>query len=104
MFLDILKFELIYRFRRPVVYVFAGLFALMAFSAVASDSVQMGGSIGNAARNSPFEVVRLLSMMSVMGLLALTGFVATAVNRDYEYRTSEFFFSCLLYTSPSPRD
>jgi len=93
MFLDVLKFELIYRFRRPIVYVFAALFALMAFSAVASDSVQMGGSIGNAARNSPYEVVRLLSLMSVLGLLALTGFVATAVNRDHEYRTSEFFFS-----------
>ncbi|MFH1690803.1 MAG: M1 family aminopeptidase [Candidatus Eisenbacteria bacterium] len=93
MFLDILKFELIYRFRRPVVYVFTAMFFLMVFSAIASDSVQMGGSIGNAARNSPFEIVRLLSMMSVLGLLALTGFVATAVNRDYEYRTSEFFYA-----------
>ena len=92
MFLDVLKFELIYRFRRPAVYIFAGVFFLLAFSAIATDSVQMGEGIGNAARNSPFEVVNLLSMMSVTGLLALTGFVATAVNRDYEYRTSEFFF------------
>ncbi|MFH1865986.1 MAG: ABC transporter permease subunit, partial [Candidatus Eisenbacteria bacterium] len=93
MFWDILKFELTYRFRRPVVYIFTAMFFLMVFSAIASDSVQMGGSIGNAARNSPFEIVRLLAMMSVLGMLALTGFVATAVNRDYEYRTSEFFFS-----------
>ncbi len=93
MFWDILKFELTYRFRRPVVYIFTAMFFLMVFSAIASDSVQMGGSIGNAARNSPFEIVRLLSMMSVLGLLALTGFVATAVNRDVEYRTSELFYS-----------
>ncbi|HYW69182.1 MAG TPA: ABC transporter permease, partial [bacterium] len=93
MFWDILKFELIYRFRRPVIYIFTAMFFLMVFSAIASDSVQMGGSIGNAARNSPFEIVRLLSMMSVLGLLALTGFVATAVNRDVEYRTDELFYS-----------
>lgn len=92
-FWDILKFELTYRFRRPVVYLFAALFFALAFSAIATDSVQVGGGIGSEARNSPFGVVSLLSMMSVMGLLALTGFVATAVNRDYEYQTSEFFMS-----------
>ncbi|MCK4510286.1 hypothetical protein KAW64_01020, partial [bacterium] len=93
MFLNILKFELIYRFRRPVVYIFTAMFFLMMFFAIASDNVQMGDTIGNAARNSPFEIVRMLSMLSVIGLLALTGFVATAVNRDYEYRTSEFFYA-----------
>jgi ABC-type transport system involved in multi-copper enzyme maturation permease subunit len=93
MFADIIKFEVLYRFRKPAVYIFAALFFTMTFSAIATDTVQMGGAIGNAARNSPFEIVRLLGMMSVMGLLALTGFVATAVNRDYEYRTSEFFFA-----------
>jgi len=93
MFWDVVKFELTYRFRRPVVYLFAGMFFMMTFGAIASDSMQLGGAIGNAARNAPFEVVRLLSMMSVMGLLALTGFVATAVNRDHEYKTSEFFLA-----------
>ena len=100
MFWNILKFELIYRFRRPVVYIFTAMFFLMVFSAIASDSVQMGESIGNAARNSPFEIVRLLSMMSVLGLLALTGFVATAVNRDFEYRTSEFFYATPVGKGP----
>jgi len=93
MFLDVVRFELAYRFRRPAVYLFAALFFAMTFGAIASDSMQLGGSIGNAARNSPFEILRLMSMVSVMGLLALTGFVATAINRDYEYRTSEFFFA-----------
>lgn len=93
MFLDVVRFELAYRFRRPAVYLFAGLFFFMTFGAIATDSMQLGGAIGNAARNSPFEILRLMSMVSVMGLLALTGFVATAINRDYEYRTSEFFFA-----------
>lgn len=93
MFYDVLRFELLYRFKRPPVYFFAGMFFLMTMCAVASDSMQLGGSIGNAARNSPYEVLRLIQMMSAMALLALTGFVATAVNRDYEYGAHEMFYS-----------
>ncbi len=96
MFLHFLKFELIYIFRKPAVYIFAVLFFLMAFGPIVSDSMQMGGAIGNAARNSPYEIVRLLAMLSVLGLFSLVGFVATAVNRDDEYRTTEFF-----YTTPA---
>jgi len=86
MFLHFLKFELNYIFRKPAVYIFALLFFLMAYGPIVSDSIQMGGAIGNAARNSPYEIVRLLAMLSVLGL-------ATAVNRDDEYRTTEFFYT-----------
>ncbi len=98
MFGQILGFELGYRFRGFAVYLFAGVMFLMAFSAIATDSVQMGGAIGNAARNSPYEIVRLMSMMSAIGLIALTGFVASAVNRDHELMTDEMF-----YTTPASR-
>jgi len=90
---QILGFEIRYLFKRPAVYFFAAIMFLMAFSAVATDSVQMGGAIGNAARNSPFEIVRLLSMMSMIGMIAITGFVASAVNRDHELATDEMFFA-----------
>jgi ABC-2 type transport system permease protein len=93
MFGDVFRFELLYRFKRPPVYFFAGLFFLMTACTVASDSMQMGGAIGNAARNSPYEILRLMQMMSAMALLALTGFVATAVNRDYEYGAHEMFYA-----------
>ncbi len=93
MFLHFLRFELIYIFRKPAVYIFALIFFLMAYGPIVSDSMQMGGSIGNAARNSPYEIVRLLAMLSVLGLFSLVGFVATAVNRDDEYRTTEFFYT-----------
>jgi len=93
MFLHFLKFELNYIFRKPAVYIFAVVFFLMAYGPIVSDSMQMGGEIGNAARNSPYEIVRLLAMLSVLGLFSLVGFVATAVNRDDEYRTTEFFYT-----------
>ena len=93
MFGDVFRFELLYRFKRPPLYFFAGLFFLMTLCAIGSDSMQLGGSIGSADRNSPYEILRLIQMMSAMGLLALTGFVATAVNRDYEYGAHEMFYA-----------
>ena len=93
MFLSVFRFELTYLFRRPGIYFFAGLFLLMTLSAIASDSVQMGSGIGNAARNSPYEIVSMLSLMSAIALIVLTGFVATAVNRDHEYQAYEIFAS-----------
>ncbi len=93
MFGSVFRFELLYRFRRPPLYFFAGMFFLLTACTVASDSMQMGGAIGNAARNSPYEILRLMQMMSAMAMLALTGFVATAVNRDYEYGTHEMFYA-----------
>ncbi len=100
MFLHFVKFELIYIFRKPAVYIFAILFFLMAYGPIVSDSMQMGGAIGNAARNSPYEIVRLLAMLSLLGLFSLVGFVATAVNRDDEYRTTEFFYTTPVGKGP----
>lgn len=96
MFLDVLRFELKYIFRRPAIYIFLVCVFLMGFSVIASDSFQVGGSVSNAARNSPFEVMRILSMFSLIGVIAITGFVATAVNRDREFGCHEILFSTPL--------
>ncbi len=100
MFLSVFRFELRYLFRRPGIYFFAGLFLLMTLSAIATDNVQMGGGIGNAARNSPYEIISMLSLMSAIALLVLTGFVATAVNRDHEYQAYEIFASTPVRKAP----
>lgn len=100
MFMSVFGFELKYLFRRPGIYFFAGLFLVMTLSAVGSDSVQMGGGIGNSARNSPYEIMNMLSLMSAIALLVLTGFVATAVNRDHEYQAYEIFASTPVRTGP----
>ena len=60
MFLEIFRFELRHQFRQPLFWLSAMLFFLMAFGAVTTDVVQIGGAIGNIHRNSPFVIMQLL--------------------------------------------
>ena len=57
---EVFRFELGYRLRQPAVHVFAALAFFMTFMAVSTDSFQIGGTIGNVARNAPFIITRLL--------------------------------------------
>jgi ABC-type transport system involved in multi-copper enzyme maturation permease subunit len=93
MFREVFGFELGYRLRQPVVYVFAVVFFLMAFMAVSTDSVQIGGGIGNVARNAPYVIIRMLILLSGTGLIFVAIMVASAVNRDRELGTHELLFS-----------
>jgi len=100
MFGEVFRFELRYRLRQPAVYVFAVLFFFMAFMAIATDSVQIGGAIGNVARNSPYVVIRMLAMLGGIGVMTVTVLTASAVNRDHELATQELFFSTPLRKAP----
>ena len=46
MFLEIFRFELRYQFRQPLFWLSAMLFFLLAFGAVTTDAVQLGGLTG----------------------------------------------------------
>ncbi len=93
MLAEILRFELRCQLRQPVFLLAGALFFLMAFLAVTTDAVVVGGSIGNVDRNAPFVILRLLLMMSIVGVFATTAFVANSVLRDQETGTQELFFS-----------
>jgi ABC-2 type transport system permease protein len=92
-FAEFLRFELKYRLRQPTVYVFALVFGLLTFGAVASDAVVIGGSVGQVARNSPYVIASFMLTMSTVAVLATTAFFATAVTRDYDLHTYSLFFS-----------
>ena len=47
MWKEFFKFDLGYQLKQPRLWVFAVIMALMAFGATTSDSVQIGGAIGN---------------------------------------------------------
>ncbi|MBN1163227.1 MAG: ABC transporter permease, partial [Candidatus Krumholzibacteriota bacterium] len=96
MFWKIFYFELKYHFRRPLLYIFGAIFFLMTFGAVSTDSIMLGGSIGNVFRNAPIVIINMLSVMSLFGLLFVTIFVAPAVNRDHDHGIQELFFSTPL--------
>lgn len=93
MFRDIFLFETRYQLRQPILLISFALFFLISFGAVTTDSVTIGGAIGNVHRNAPFVVVQLLLFMSLLGVFFTTAFVASPVQRDYEHQTSELFYS-----------
>ncbi|MEA2337473.1 MAG: hypothetical protein QOE82_1480, partial [Thermoanaerobaculia bacterium] len=90
---EILKFELRYHLRQPLFYILFVIFFFMTFGAVTSDAVQIGGALGNVNRNAPFVIMQMLLVMSTFGVLTTTAYVASAINRDFEYNTDSLFFS-----------
>ncbi len=90
---QIFLFEVRYQLKQPLFWVSSAVFALLTFGAVSSDSITVGGSIGNVNRNAPFVIVQLMSIMSVIGIFAITAFVAGAIHRDFDRNTAELIFS-----------
>lgn len=93
MFREIASFEVRFHLRQPLIYISIGIFFLLTFLAITTDSVQIGGSIGNVNRNAPFVIMQIMLIMSALGVFVTTAFVANAVNRDFELGTESLFFS-----------
>jgi ABC-type transport system involved in multi-copper enzyme maturation permease subunit len=90
---EIFRFELLQQLRSPLLWVLAGMFALMGFGAASSDSVVMGGSIGNVHRNAPVVIANWLAVFTIPGMLAITLFISGALLRDFEQGTADLYFS-----------
>jgi ABC-2 type transport system permease protein len=90
---NIIKFELKYHFRQPLFYILFVIFFFMAFGAVTSDAVTIGGPLGNVHRNAPFVIMQFLLIFSIFGVLTSTAYVASSIHRDVEYNTDSLFFS-----------
>ena len=93
MILEFFRFELREQLRSPLLWLLAGLFALMGFTASASDAVQLGGGIGNVHRNAPFVVIQFMSLFSLLGMLITPVFISGALLRDFDQGTAELIFA-----------
>jgi len=93
MLAEIFRFELRHHLRAPLFWLSGAVFALLTFGAVTTDAVTIGGAIGNVQRNSPYVIMQILLVMSVIGVFVTTAFVGGAVLRDYDQRTHEILFS-----------
>jgi ABC-2 type transport system permease protein len=89
----IARFEIRYHLRQPLFYILTTIFALLAFFAVASEGVTIGGGVGNVYRNAPFVTMQFLLVLSVFGVLTTTAFVANSVHRDFDIGIDPLFFS-----------
>ena len=93
MFLHILKFELRYWLRQPIVYIFFLINALLIFGASSSESITVGQRVGNVHKNAPYVVENFYAVMSLIALLMVTAFLNSAAARDFSEKTSQIFFT-----------
>jgi ABC-2 type transport system permease protein len=89
----IARFEIRYHLRQPLFYILSLVFALLAFFAVASDEVGLGGAVGNVHRNAPFITMQIVLVLCIFGVLTTTAFVANSVLRDFDIGIDPLFFS-----------
>jgi ABC-2 type transport system permease protein len=93
MFREILRFELRQQLKSPLFWLIALAFGALAFGAATSDTIQVGGGVGNTHRNAPFVVMQMLLVFCVLGMFLITVFVAGAALRDFDAGTSEMIFA-----------
>ncbi|MCC2547544.1 hypothetical protein LJY25_13895 [Hymenobacter sp. BT175] len=99
MFLEIVRFELWYRFRQPATYIYLGvlaglgiLFMMLTGGAFQGVSAALGSS--KVYANSPFTLAQLMMPVSVLaGVLITTAMMGNAVLRDFDYRIHPLFFT-----------
>jgi hypothetical protein len=93
MFREFLFLELKSAFKRPMVYIFFFIVALLSFFAIITDSVTIGGSIGNVFKNAPIVITQFVSALSLFGILFAVAFFNNAALRDYNNNFNEILFS-----------
>lgn len=76
-----------------MVWIFLFINTLLVFFAVASDNVQIGGSVGNIHKNAPFIIQNFYGVMSTICLLMTTAFMNATANRDFSTGMHQFVFS-----------
>jgi ABC-2 type transport system permease protein len=86
-------FEIRYYLRHPLFYGTTLLLGLMTFGAMTSDSITLGGAIGNVHRNAPIVIIQFMVTMTILGMFVITAFVASSAYRDFELNSHPLFFS-----------
>lgn len=93
MFKEFFLKELIGGLKRPMVWIFFTIFGLLSGLAVSSDSVTIGGAIGNVHKNSPDVITQFVLVFSIFGLLIAAAFFNNAALRDVRFNFNEIMFS-----------
>ena len=87
----IFLFELRYHLRQPLFYLLAFFSSLLVFTWATGGSLQE--SVGKIHLNAPLVIFELLTRGKLLGLFALTIFLANAALRDFDHRSDALFFS-----------
>lgn len=92
MFLKILTFELKYRIRRPVTYIYFGILFLMAFLIISTDAVSIGGVGGQVKINSATTLNMMMMVLSVIFFMITSAIMGVPVLRDFDHKMEALMF------------
>ncbi|HLX66811.1 MAG TPA: ABC transporter permease, partial [Puia sp.] len=87
------RFEVRYWLKRPMLYIFFLLFALLAFGSLTSDYVQIGSGKGITHANAPLVIQTYFAILSLIGLIMMTSFFNATATRDYSYGMDQIIFA-----------
>ncbi|MEM9325212.1 MAG: M1 family aminopeptidase, partial [Bacteroidota bacterium] len=93
MWFQIFKFELQYRKKRPATYIYFGLLFLMAFLAISTDIVQIGGGAGLVKENAPATIAKMMVILSAFMMMITSAIMGVGVLRDFEHKAESMIFS-----------
>ncbi len=93
MFKDFFLFEIRYRLRQPMIYIFFLISFLLVFAATISDTVQLGDSHDGLNVNAPHVILSMTLLITLIGVFMTTAFMNTAILRDFDYQYDGILFA-----------
>ncbi|WP_282121792.1 ABC transporter permease/M1 family aminopeptidase [Algibacter mikhailovii] len=90
MFKEIFLFEIKYRLKRPATWAYFGI--LLVFGLIISVSGDVPASEKTFV-NSPVSIARMLSIISIFGIMLASAIMGVPVYRDIEHKTKNYYFS-----------
>lgn len=96
MFLEIFRFELWYRSKRPATYIYFLILFLVGFGAMAWDGLTVGGGTGLVKDNAPIVIARMMIILTAIpGFFLSSAIMGVPILRDFEHNTAS-----MVFTSP----
>lgn len=104
MFKEVFWYELKYQFRLLSTHIYFGVLFLLSFLAMLGQGgaftgveVHMGTTTsGKVFVNSPYNLHIFIAVMGYIGIIFVAAIAARMINRDYEHKTSDWFYTLPL--------
>ena len=96
MFKEFFLFEINYRLKRPMVYIFTFINFLLLFAATISENIVIGGSNDAIQINSPHVIMATILITTIIGIFMTTAIINTSILRDFSNKFDGILFSTPL--------
>lgn len=93
MLIQIVLFELKYRFQRPATYVYFAILFLVGFAFMASPDASVSDAGEQLNANAPYIVSQLISVLLLFSTVIIAGIMGVPIYRDFDSNFNEIIFS-----------